>query len=50
MIYCPSDMECNKFFVTLDRFLPFYPPVDPENQNFQQNWKKKPEDIIILQT
>ena len=30
-------------------FLPFYPPMDPENQNFQKK-EKTPEDIIILQT
>ena len=23
-----------EFFVILNRFLPFYPPMDPENQNF----------------
>ena len=29
-------------------FLPFYPPIDPENQHFEKI-KKTPEDIIILQ-
>ena len=24
-----------QFFVIPDRFLPFYPPMDPKNQNFQ---------------
>ena len=36
-----------EFFVILDRFLPFYPIMDPENQNFQE-MKITPEDIIIL--
>ena len=36
------------FFVILDRFLPYYPPMDPENQNFEK-MKKNPEGIIILQ-
>ena len=29
-----------EFFVILDRFLPFYPPMDQGNQNFQKNRKK----------
>ena len=37
-----------EFFVILDRLLPFYIPMDPENQNFE-TMKKIPEDIIILQ-
>ena len=37
-----------EFFVIMDRFLPFYPPMDPENQNFEK-MKKTLEDIIILQ-
>ena len=28
-----------EFFVILDSFLPFYPPLDPENQNFQKTKK-----------
>ena len=38
-----------EFFVTLDCFLPFYPPPpkNPENQNFEK-WKLMPGDIIIL--
>ena len=32
----------------MDRFLTFYPPTDPENQNFEK-MKKTLEDIIILQ-
>ena len=44
-IWSTTDM----IFVILDHFLPFYPPMDPENQNFEK-MKKTPEDIIILQT
>ena len=40
-------MQQAEFFVILDRFLPFYPPMDPENQNFEK-MKKPPEDMIIL--
>ena len=49
MIYGFSDMECNRqnFFVILDHFLPFYPPNNPKNQNFEK-MKKPPGDIIIL--
>ena len=36
------------FFVILGCFLLFYPPMDPENRNFEK-MKKIPEDIIILQ-
>ena len=36
-----------EFFVILDRFLPFYPPNNPKNQNFEK-LKKTPGDIIIL--
>ena len=32
----------------MDCFLPFYPSIDPENQNFEK-MKTVPEDIIILQ-
>ena len=49
MVYDSCDMERDRqFFVILDRFLPFYPPYDPENQDFLK-MKKAPEDIIILQ-
>ena len=41
-------MQQTEFFVILDHFLPFYPPMDPENQNFEK-MKKTLEDIIILQ-
>ena len=36
-----------EFFVILDHFLPFYPPNNPKNQNFEK-LKKTPGDIIIL--
>ena len=35
-----------EFFVILGNFLPFYPPNDPENQNFEK-MKKMPGDIIL---
>ena len=36
MMYGSWDIESNRqYFVILDHFLPFYPPMDPENQNFQ---------------
>ena len=38
----------DRIFVILDHFLPFYPPKEPENQNFEK-MKKPPEDNIILQ-
>ena len=42
------DMECiRQFFVILDRFLPFYPSTDTENQNFEK-MKKTSGDSIIL--
>ena len=34
------------FFVILDHFLPFYPPNNPKNQNFEK-MKKTPGDIIL---
>ena len=36
-----------EFFVILDRFLTFYPPNNPKNQNFEK-MKKTPGNIIIL--
>ena len=42
MMYGSWDMEYNR-----QNFLPFYPPMDPENQNFDK-MKSTPEDIIIL--
>ena len=45
MMYGPWLSE---FFVILDYFLPFYPPNNPENQNFEK-MKKSLGYIIILQ-
>ena len=36
-----------EFFIILDQFLPFYSPMDPENQNFE-NMRIMPGDIVIL--
>ena len=36
-----------EFFVILDCFLPYYPPNNPKNQNFEK-MKTTPGDIIIL--
>ena len=36
----------NRIFSHLDHFLPFYPPSNPENKNFEK-MKKAPGDIII---
>ena len=49
MIYGFPDMECNRqnFFVILDCFLPFYPPKNPKNPNFEK-LKKASGDIILL--
>ena len=40
-------VQQTEFFVILDHFLPFYPPNNPKNQNFEK-MKKPPGDIIIL--
>ena len=40
-------VQQTEFFVILDHFLPFYPPNNPKNQNFEK-LKKTPGDIIIL--
>ena len=41
MMYGSWDMECDRhFFVILDHFFPFYPPMDLENPYFQKNRKK----------
>ena len=42
-------MACNSqiFFVVLGQFLPYYPPKNPENQNFEK-MKKTLRDIINL--
>ena len=49
VMYGSWDMKHDgqNFFVILDRFLPFYPPNNPKNQNFEK-LKKTPGDIIIL--
>ena len=49
MMYDSWDMEHDRqnFFVILDHFLPFYPPKNLKNQNFEK-MKKTPWDIIIL--
>ena len=41
--YGMRQTEC---FVIMDRFLPFYSLMDPENQNFEK-MKKALEDIIL---
>ena len=41
MIYGSWNIRCDR------HFLPFYPPNNPKNQNFEK-MKKTPEDIIIL--
>ena len=50
MIYGFSDMECNRqnFFVILDGFLPFYPPENPKNPNFEKLTKTSGDIIILL--
>ena len=41
--------SATKCFVVLDCFFAFYPPMDPENQNFEEKkTKKTPGDIVIL--
>ena len=40
-------VQQTEFFVILGHFLPFYPPKNPKNQNFEK-MKKPPRDIIIL--
>ena len=40
-------VQKTKFFVILDRFLPFYPLNNAKNQNFDK-LRKNPGDIIIL--
>ena len=39
--------ETGKKFFHFGQFLPFYPPNNPKNQNFEK-MKKIPGDIIIL--
>ena len=48
MIYSSWDIERERLkLVILGHFLPFYPPNDPENQNFQK-MKKMSGNIILL--
>ena len=42
----PEISSMTEFFVILGHFLPFDPPNNPKNQNFEKT--KKPGDIIIL--
>ena len=44
----PEIWSATEFFVILEYFLPFYPPIDPENQNFEK-MKKTSEHIITFQ-
>ena len=41
------ERDRHNFFVILDSFLPFYPSMDPENQNFEKI-KKTPGDTLTL--
>ena len=43
----PETWSVTDFFLILDHFFPFYPPNNPENQNFEK-MKKTSGDIIIL--
>ena len=43
----PEILSATDFFVILDHFLPFYPPNNLKNQNFEK-MKKISGDIIIL--
>ena len=43
----PEISSTTEFFVISGYFLPFYPPNNPENQNFEKR-KKTPVGIIIL--
>ena len=50
MLQCSLDTMCEgcySCFLILGYFLPFYPPNNPKNQNFEK-MKKTPGDIIIL--
>ena len=50
IIWCmvPEIWSTTEFFIILDHFLPFYPPMDPENQSFRK-MNNTPKDVIILQ-
>ena len=44
--FLKTRVQRTEFFIILDHFLPFYPPNNPKNQNFQKI-KKNPGDIIL---
>ena len=46
MMYGSWVMERNQVLCHLDHFLPFYPPNNWENQNFEK-MKKNPGDILL---
>ena len=49
MIHGSWDIKCKgQSFVILGHFLPFDPPKNPKNQNFEKIEKKRPRDIIML--
>ena len=39
-------LDRQNFFIFLDHFLPFYPPNNPKNKNFEK-MKKSPGDMIL---
>ena len=41
-------MRQTELFVILGHFLPFYPPNDPENQNFKQIKKMSGKKNVLL--
>ena len=45
--YSSWDMEWDRMFVIFDQFLPFHPPNNPQNQNFEK-MKKASGGVIIL--
>ena len=49
MMYGSWDIKCKgqSFFVILGHFLPFDPPNNPKNQNFEKI-KKTPKYVVIL--
>ena len=48
MMYDSWDIKCkNRVFCHFGPFLPFDPPNNPKNQNFEKH-KKTPGDMIIL--
>ena len=43
-------MQQTEFLVIFDGFLPFYPPMDPENQNFEEMKKKQLEILSFYKS